>query len=340
MNLTQTMRCLLLALILTQAGNKSFAAEGLADPFARDLLILTDWFEGEFDNEGQLWFEADPRSATPESKRHERLHTMHRRIEAPAFGEHVFYVEEYKDNDPTQIVRQRLVTFRSDPQAGGIRMQQGFFRKADRYQGGFADPASLASLKPRQVFFMNECDVIWRREASQFKGAMAPKACVFGEGAKRRYSVHDLTLSQDKYWRVDATYLVADDSLHVGFPSDQPHRLRRAKRYQCEAHFGAPGTKKQIVDGLSVHSQGGLATATRESDGQAFDLLMREKEYPYYTERPDFIYFSVRKSGERRSLAYTVNDLRSRSLGVYHDGLLFYCYLEGYEFRERYEDLL
>lgn len=338
------MRAMYLALVIALATSispiVSYAAQGPSDPHARDLLILADWFEGEFDNEGQLWFEADPRSATPEAERHERLHTLHRRIDAPAFGDHVFYVEEYRDNDPAQIVRQRLVTFRSDPAAGGIRMQQGFFRKAERFQGGFADPVRFARLKPRQVFFMNECDVIWRREASQFKGAMKPKACVFGEGAERRYSVHNLILSQDKYWRVDATYLVADDSLHIGFPSDQPHQLRRAKRYQCEAQFGAPGTEKQVVDGLSVHSQGGLATATRASDGQAFDLLIREKEYPYYTERPDFIYFSVRRSGEQRSIAYTVNDLRSRSLGVYHDGLMFYCYLEGYEFRERYEDLL
>ncbi|MDE0801215.1 MAG: hypothetical protein OSB02_10825 [Rhodospirillaceae bacterium] len=26
------------------------------DPNARDLLILTEWFEGEFDNEEQRWF--------------------------------------------------------------------------------------------------------------------------------------------------------------------------------------------------------------------------------------------------------------------------------------------
>ena len=66
-----------------------------ADPLARDLLVLTDWFEGEFDNEEQRWFQADPRSNTPEDERHVRVHATHQRIEAPEFGEHVFYVEEY-----------------------------------------------------------------------------------------------------------------------------------------------------------------------------------------------------------------------------------------------------
>ena len=70
------------------------------DPFARDLLVLTDWFEGEFDNEEQRWFQADPRSNTPEDERHVRVHATHKRIEAPEFGEHVFYVEEYTNNDP------------------------------------------------------------------------------------------------------------------------------------------------------------------------------------------------------------------------------------------------
>ncbi|MEM1230391.1 MAG: chromophore lyase CpcT/CpeT [Pseudomonadota bacterium] len=326
--------------LLLGAASTALGASGPADPYARDLLILTDWFEGEFDNEGQVWFERDPLSATPEAARHERLHTLHRRIEAPAFGEHVFYVEEYRDNDPAQIVRQRLVVFRSDPEAGGIRMQQGFFRDGERYLGSYQAPEQLTRLKPRQVQFLSECDVFWRRVAGQFEGRMKEKACVFGDGAKRRYSVHNLWLSQSKYWRVDATYLVSDGSRHVGFPDDEPHQLRRAKRYQCEAQFGAPGSDRQKIEGLSLHSQGGSFTVTRAADGQAFDVLMREKEYPFYSQRPDFIYFSIRRSGEQRSVAYTVNDPRSRSLGVNFDDMLFYCYLEGYAFRERYDALL
>ena len=37
-------------------------ADDLPTAHARDLLILSQWFEGEFDNEEQVWFQSDDRS--------------------------------------------------------------------------------------------------------------------------------------------------------------------------------------------------------------------------------------------------------------------------------------
>ena len=309
------------------------------DPLARDLLILTDWFEGEFDNEEQRWFQADPRSSTPEEERHVRVHTTHKRIEAPEFGEHVFYVEEYTHDDPERVFRQRLVIFSSAPEAGGIRMRQGFFNEPDRFLGAQHNPGLFDDLTAEDAFFLDECDVYWKRVAGQFEGGMRPKACVFGEGELRRYSVHDLYLSETKYWRVDSTFLVADDSLHVGMPADQPFELRRVKRFICGITFDPRGPEPQEITDISLHSQGGSADVTRERDGQEFTLLMRDKEYPYYSTRPDFIYFSIRRKGELASVVFTVNDPDSRSLAVNTGDLVASCYRDGYEFRESLEEL-
>lgn len=316
------------------------AQEGFPrDPHARDLLILTEWFEGEFDNEEQLWFEADPRSETPEQERHIRLHTMHRRLELPPFGEHVFYVEEYKDNDPEALVRQRLVVFSSQGLGGAIRMQQGFFKQPEAARGAQFDADKLADLGRDDVFFLDECDVYWRRVAGQYEGSMRPKACVFGEGAERRYSVHNLILSETKYWRVDATRLVADDSLHVGFDESKPTKLRRAKPFVCEVNIRLEDGSGQRAEGLRVHSQGGEQTVTREDNGEAYVLRLRDKEYPFYDTRPDFLFLSLRKQGEERSLAYVVSDADSRRLGVSFDGTLAHCYRDGYTFRQPLEAL-
>ena len=307
------------------------------DPFARDLLVLTEWFEGEFDNEEQRWFQADPRSATPEEERHVRLHTTHKRVSAPRFGEHVFYVEEYAENDPGNVFRQRLVIFSSAPEAGGMRMQQGFFHDPDRFLGAQHIPGFFGDMKPSDAFFLDECDVYWKRVAGQFEGGMRPKACVFGEGALRRYAVHELYLSPDKYWRVDSTFLVADDSLHIGMQVDRPFELRRVKQFVCNFTFDPRGPMPQEITGLRLHSQGGSFDVTRERDGQEFTVLMRDKEYPYYSSRPDFIYFSIRRKGEQASVVFTVNDPESRSLAVNTGELLASCYREGYEFREPVE---
>ena len=309
------------------------------DPLARDLLILTDWFEGEFDNEEQRWFQADPRSNTPEEERHVRIHATHKRIDAPGFGEHVFYVEEYTHDDPERVFRQRLVIFSSAPEDGGIRMRQGFFNEPERFLGAQHKPGLFDDLKAEDAFFLDECDVYWKRVAGQFEGGMRPKACVFGEGELRRYSVHDMYLSETKYWRVDSTFLVADDSLHVGMPADKPFELRRVKRFTCGITFDPRGPEPQEIADISLHSQGGSADVTRERDGQEFTLLMRDKEYPYYSTRPDFIYFSIRRKGELASVVFTVNDPDSRSLAVNTGDLVASCYRDGYEFRESLEAL-
>ncbi|MCY4156411.1 MAG: chromophore lyase CpcT/CpeT [Gammaproteobacteria bacterium] len=329
-------RSLIAALLLAAA---SIQAAPETDPFARDLLILTGWFEGGFDNEEQRWFQADPRSNMPEDQRHVRVHAAHKRIEAPDFGEHVFYVEEYTHDDPERVYRQRLVIFSSAPDEGGIRMQQGFFHEPGRFLGAQNQPGLLKDLKPSDAFFLDQCDVYFKRVAGQFEGGMRPKACVFGEGELRRYSVHNLRLSANQYWRVDSTFLVADDTLHVGMPADRPFELRRAKRFNCGITFDPRGPEPQEISDISLHSQGGSAEVTRQRDGQPFMLLMRDKEYPYYSTRPDFIYFSIRRKGEQASVVFTVNDPDSRSLGVNTGELLAYCHREGYEFRESLEAL-
>ena len=309
------------------------------DPFARDLLVLTDWFEGEFDNEEQRWFQADPRSNTPEDERHVRVHTTHKRISAPDFGEHVFYVEEYTQDDPERVYRQRLVVFSSAPDEGGIRMRQGFFHEPERFVGAQHKPGLFDHLEPSDTFFLDECDVYFKRVAGQFEGAMRPKACVFGEGALRRYAVHNLYLSSNKYWRVDSTFLVADDSLHIGMPAERPFELRRVKQFICNFTFDPRGPEPQEIRDLRLHSQGGSFDVTRKRDGAQFTVLMRDKEYPYYSTRPDFIYFSIRRKGEQASVVFTVNDPDSRSLAVNTGELLASCHRQGYQFRESLEAL-
>jgi len=309
-------------------------ADDAKDPFTRDLLILTDWFEGEFDNEEQVWFHYRSRA---EGDPPIRIHTIHRRVDLPTFGEHVFYVEEFRDNDPANVIRQRLVTFTSDLEANAIRVKQGFFKDAESVLGAHNAPERLAFLSEDAVWFLDGCDVFVKRKADQFEGTMDSKTCVFGEGDARRYSVHDLTISKSKYWRIDQTFLVSDDSFHSGTPIGEPTQMRRARTYICAFRFYDEDGNEQLVDNLRVFSQGGTVSAVRESDGASFDILLREKEYPYYDSRPDFMYYSIRRTGEQRSVAFGVADANSRQFGAWIGELSAFCHREGYTFRESLE---
>lgn len=324
--------------VVCMANLAPISADTENDPNARDLLILSDWFDGEFDNEEQLWFENDPRSNTPEDDRHQRVHTIHRRMEASQFGEHVFYVEEYVDHDPSKIIRQRIVIFESDLELGQIRMRQGFFADADAVKGAHHSPERFQSLTADDVFFIDTCDVFWRRVADQFEGEMQDKTCVFGEGDERRYSVHNLTLSETKYWREDLTYLVSDDSFFRGTKPGHPTRMRRADRFICDITFRSESGVQAIED-LFIHTQGGTIDVVRESDDTPITLMIRQKEYPYYSERPDFMFFSVRETGQYRSIAYSVTDSDARRIGINTAGIGAHCHREGYEFRETLAEL-
>ncbi len=324
---------------LCSTGLSQALHERPVDPYARDLLILTDWFEGEFDNEAQLWLQADPRSKTPETDRHPRVHTMHRRLDLPEFGQHVFYVEEYRDNDPAEVIRQRFVVFSSGGAKGKIRMRQGFFRDAKSALGAQYEPERLADLQKDDVFFLDACDVYWERVANQYEGQMAPKACVFGEGDKRRYSVHDMVLSEDKYWRVDMTRLVSNDQIHVGLPEGNPTRMRRAIPFICEMNLRLGDGSAQRVADLRLHNQGGVVEVTREDDGQVFQIRLRDKQYPFYQSRPDFLFLAVRQPGVAQSVAYSVGDADSRRLGVNVPGIGVHCHRAGYDFRQTSDQL-
>ncbi|GAB5486938.1 MAG: hypothetical protein Pars2KO_05080 [Parasphingorhabdus sp.] len=305
------------------------------DPMTRDLILLTDWFEGQFDNEEQVWFQNLQGDKLAEKDRHQRIHTTHRRVDLPQFGKDVFYIEEYLDNDPKNIFRQRIVIFTTDGKTRQIRMASPAIKDGKKYHGAYRDPSMLANLKRDDLIFFEGCDVFWKRQASQFEGQITPKSCVYGEGEKRRYSLHKLWLSADKFWRVDASLLMSDDSLHVGHPADKPHEMRRALPFKCSIHFFADNQfSGQVVENLSLHSQGGTTSAKRESDGREFEVLMREKEYPYYDTRPDFIYFSLREKGQTRSIAFSVNDPNSRQVGLRAESIGAFCHREGYKFRE------
>ncbi|MCP5471456.1 MAG: chromophore lyase CpcT/CpeT [Sinobacteraceae bacterium] len=324
-------RCLfvVLACSIAAVSKNTEAAPIPDDPSARDLQRLVLWFEGDFDNQEQIWFENDRRSATPASERHERVHATHRRVNLPAFGQYVFYVEEYLDDDPAKVFRQRLVTFESAREAG-VRMKLWFFKDPASVRGAHRDPSIVASITPADVTGLPGCDVLWVPQGDQYVGGMEPRACVFGEKGQRRYSQHDLVLSPTKYWRVDRIFLLESDKLHEGHSRGVPHKMMRTKMFSCDISFYAddylagPHPDDEVFSGKEIHSQGGTIAVTRKSDGMEYVFRLRDKEYPYYEKNPDFMFLSVRR-GTESFLAYSLHDPAATLIGFNLGWLSVFC---------------
>lgn len=298
------------------------AANEPDDPSARDLQRIVGWFGGIWDNSEQIWFETEGRAQVPVPERHERVHATHRRVDLPSIGRYVFYVEEYRDDDPAKVFRQRLVVFESAREQG-VRMRLGLFRDAAAVLGAASDPARLAGLHPEALIWLPGCEVYWRAEGDQYVGGMRPKACTFGEGREQRWSQHDLLLSATKYWRVDRSFNVRDGKLAVGHPGGVPHKLDRARLFECEVRlFGGnylagqgASPSDRILTGQRLHSQGGTLHVENPADGARWQIRLRDKEYPYYERWSDFMFLSVRRAGEP-SIALSLHDRDARFLGV------------------------
>lgn len=314
------------------------AQQVATDPNARDILILTDWFEGEFDNDEQRGYYA--RGGGEGEPPHRRLHAIHTRLDLPLIGEHVFHIQHYLDDDPENVTRQRIGIFISEPEQNAIRMKQGFYRDNDRARNAHLEPTKLEGLTLDDIFFVEGCDLFWVRGAGHYVANMKPKGCTFGEGDLYRYSVHTWTLSADELWLVDSSFLMADDSLHVGLPVDQPFRMRRADIFECEASFlGKDGRIPRKIEGIRLHSQGGLAWFDPDENGDVYGLRLRNAEFPFYDERPDYLWLSFRKQGQALQVGYGLADVNARRIGFGLGWVTGHCHLEGYNFREPLETL-
>lgn len=289
------------------------------NPYARDLVNIVKFFEGEFDNDSQQWFQDRRNWPGKEEEKHSRIHATHVKFDATDIGDNVFYVEEFMDGDPEKIIRQRIVNFMVDVEAGGIRMQLYFLKDSNKYAGAQNDLSKLAGLAMGDLFGLDGCDVIFKREGDHFVGSMGDKTCQFGEGEKKRYSVHNLILSDSKYWRVDQTYLVSNNEFYMGHPNDTPHKMRKATNYKCTVGFYEKGyysgseNDKRYED-VIIHNQGGMAWFENPLDKKTYGLQLREKEYPFYTEGSDFFMMRFIEKDQTRSTVIITAEPKAKKL--------------------------
>jgi hypothetical protein len=297
------------------------AAPALAandDPNARDLTLLSKWFEGRWDNDGQVWFEADARSKTPATNRHQRLHAVHVRMPGTTFGAHAFYVEEYTDADPGKVTRQRIVVLESAAPERGLRLRLLTPKDPAAVRG--ANLAALAKVQPSDVLESPACTVMLRREGGQYVGGLQPKACVFGDGDARRYAVHTLWFGEHDYWREDRSFRVKDDSLFIGHPNSEPQQMRRARNFRCTLTLPARSytqpDPKDATASADLHDLGDTMTLKSPADGKAWTLQLRRQAYAFYATGSDFLLLRLKREGETASAALATTDASASSISV------------------------
>lgn len=286
-NLRLLMACGLLVLaLLARPGD---AQERRFTLLERELETLVAMWPGGYDNREQLQFDADVGKRDMDSGGHLRVHSQIARVEVPSLGEYVLYVEEYKDNDPSSIFRQRLYVLSADEAEQAIRVKLLFFRDGSPYLGAHRKLELLEDISPADVSSLEGCDVFIRREGDWYEGAMKRKTCLFGEGETRRYSDYQLRVFQHGYWFRDRIISAANDEPLEQVAGFSWHQLQRARWFTCMVDFPRPsgGPPSVTHHYIKLHDQGGIFPFTHP-DGRDMVLTMRNN-WSYGMQRETFV---------------------------------------------------
>ena len=312
-------------LVITTA---AIAEERTFTLLERELEYLMTIWPGDYDNREQLTFDAGVGKTDLETGGHLRVHAQIRRVELPAFGDHVLYVEEYKNNDPRSIFRQRLYVLTADEEEKAIRVRLLFFKDGKAYLGAHGDPGRLASLTQDDLSSLEGCDVFIRRDGDWLAGAMENKACVFGEGDGRRYADYQLRIAQDRYWFRDRSLNAATDEIIEQVADFSWHQLERARWFACMVDFPRePGGRPVVTHHyLKMHDQGGTFPFTHP-DGRDMVLTMRNT-WSYGMQRETFVIVVQEGDESGPTLVYAWGNPGADRIGVNPGYLRVQCDLD------------
>lgn len=289
-----------------------------------DLELLISWFEGRFDNDREVFFAEE--AGIPEEGRNGRIHSIFRKVDLPAFGEHVFYVEQYAGGDPQNIYRQRIYRFVADAEANAIRLDIYAPDDAASLRGAWRDPSLLDGLTPADTVSYPGCEVYWRRRENQFVGETVRGACVVQSRQSGRTLVieDDLVLTPDAIWIRDRAQTSEGEYVY-GNRMELPHRLLRARPFECwvavmrGASHGDSGegmTDWQFLRDIWLHDQGGRAVVrTDETPPREIELRLRDVEWPARDRRGSLTLY-VHEAGSDRALSYAWGEAGAERLGL------------------------
>lgn len=305
-------KCSLVAAALLCAGA---AAADEADVLDKDLRVLMDWFPGVYDNQEQVYFEEE--QGVAEDLRHERLHHVFKRVDLPAFGDNVLYVQQHLNDDPAQIYRQRIYVFTPDYDENAIRLTIHTPKDTAALVGAHRNPAKLAGLTPAATTTQPGCEVYWQRQANQFVGYMHDGACVFDSqrSGKRIIIDDDLVLTETELWISDRAEDV-DGNYVFGHKGGIPHKSRKARRFVCWAAAQQRDEGWTFKQNLEVYDQGGFVwIETDEDDPQRVGIKLRNVEWPYGNNRPSLVLYAYRESADR-AVSYAWAEPTAERIGI------------------------
>jgi len=259
------------------------AAQGQdSTPAERNLRIMAELLPGIYDNANQHYF--DKRRDLPAADRHARINTTIARVEAPAFGPHVFLWVNRVQTDAGEQASYRIATLSADQDGEAVVMRHYL-----RMDGPIGD-GELADLTPSELRRTEGCDYFFRRRADHFRGSQREHACRFDWDGRPVYTDNTIEISASSLWFHDHKYVADGGERITGVASGEPFWLERARVFHCYVDMPGVGGGRAIpferYDGIALHDKGGLHWfTTREAQPRKVGILLQSVTWHVLNER-------------------------------------------------------
>lgn len=270
-------------LILLAAAGPLHAGES-DDTLQQDFERFLEWFEGEYDNNEQVWQQAE--EGIPEEDRLEHIHHIFMPVDAPGIGEHTFFIRQYMDGDYNNVYRQRLYSMVKDEDENATRLKIYSFNDEAKYRDTDRDPSLIKDLALDEVRNMPGCDVFWTYKGDHYLGEMKDKACFFHSErmGKDIYITDTLTLTDNEIWINDQAFDAEGNRI---FGSETPHKNRKVRYFKGWAVLqknkldeSAAEDDYLFIPDLRLHNEGQIIPlVTREGVATGYSVELAQLTY-------------------------------------------------------------
>jgi len=169
-----------------------------------------------------------------------RTHYIYGRMNMPAFGDQVLYVQQHfgAGDDPGRIYRQRIYASHADYSRSEIVTRIYSFKGEGAVEAVDAHlrPDSLRRLTPEDMTVLPEgCEIFWYRDGDRFVGYQHPGDCVMEMPGTDDMSLllsDDLILTEMTF----STFTRGENMAGIKlFGDDAPHLRNKARPWACRA---------------------------------------------------------------------------------------------------------
>ncbi|WP_446830098.1 CpcT/CpeT family chromophore lyase [Candidatus Foliamicus sp.] len=180
------------------------------------LETFANYWTGSFSNERQAKAERLNREPDyPEAVRLVRDMRVHR-LDMPAIGNVVLFLEEVKMDQPHLAHRQRVMSLVWRESSGEIEVEQLFTSLEQAYDRPPIALEEVNKLDREDLFLVSECNLFfrWEPDTERFKGGMRPQACRYEHPQSGPvYAEFDMVLDRHRLWYRDRSIKVVDGSI-------------------------------------------------------------------------------------------------------------------------------